>query len=159
MDDGLSVSIVPGIERALAKYRTIEISGRTLLGGHQSQFVKIADVGPMLVLKLNAFGGATGRKAPKDAHDIAYLGLNYLDGFSSMVGAFAEEKAAGNRGMASALQSLQNYFAHKDALGPIYCAAFRLNNEHEMSANAEESLHIRQQCAALAHALMSQADV
>lgn len=154
LDDGLSVSVVPGIERALAKYRSIEVVGETLLGAPLVLPVKIADVGPMLVLKLNAFGGPTGRKAPKDAHDIAYLGLNYLDGLSHAVAAFTEEKAAKNRGMESALQSLQKYFEHEDALGPVYCAAFRLNNQHQTAEKADESLRIRQECVSLARELL-----
>lgn len=155
VDDGLSVGIVPGIERALAKYREVEISGRTLLGVEQTERIRIAEIGPMLVLKLNAFGGPTGRKAPKDAHDIAYLGLNYLGGIDEVVAGFAEEKNAANRGMPAALQALQKYFVTEDAQGPVSCASFRLNNQHEHPMNAEESLRIRQECVTLAQALLA----
>jgi hypothetical protein len=34
------------------------------------------------------------------------------------------------------------------------CAAFRLNNRHELPALAAESLRIRQQCVTLAEALL-----
>lgn len=152
VDDGLSVVNMPGIARALTRYRVVEISGNTLLGASQTEAVRVAEIGPMLVLKLNAFAG---RKAPKDAHDIMYLALNYLDGVDQAVKGFAEEKVAENRGMASALQSLQTFFRDVDASGPISCAAFRMNNEHLAPERAEESLSLRQQCVTLAEALLA----
>jgi hypothetical protein len=39
--------------------------------GKQEWEVKVADVGPLLVLKLNGFGGPTRRRVPKDAYDTA----------------------------------------------------------------------------------------
>lgn len=151
LDDSLSVCIMPGISRALVCHRLVEITGKSLLGVEQTERVRIADVGPMLVLKLNAFAG---RKAPKDAHDVAYLALNYLDGVGQAVARFAEEKAAGNRGMSRALLSLQTYFSDENAQGPMSCAAFRMNNEHLLPAREDESLRIRQQCVTLAQALL-----
>jgi len=151
LDDSLSVSIVPGISRALAQSRIVRISGTTLLGVEQTEDVRVAEIGPMLVLKLNAFAG---RKAVKDAHDIAYLAMNYLDGIEDAIAGFAEEKTAGNRGMKRALQTLQDHFGNASAQGPMSCAAFRMNNEHLLVARADESLQIRQQCVTLAQALL-----
>jgi hypothetical protein len=68
VDDSLAVGTVPGIERALEVNRIIQINGRTLIGSESNQCIRVAEVGPMLVLKLNAFGGPNGRKTPKDAH-------------------------------------------------------------------------------------------
>ena len=76
IDDGLNVGIFPGIDRALKCHRLIAISGKTLLGVPLAEQIKVAEAGPLLVLKLNAFGGPSGRKAPKDAHDILYLAMN-----------------------------------------------------------------------------------
>ena len=148
----MSVSIVPGINRALAQSRIVRISGTSLVGVERTEDVRIAEVGPMLVLKLNAFAG---RKAPKDAHDITYLATNYLDGVAEAIAGFVAEKPAGNRGMPRALQTLQDHFGNVNAQGPISCAAFRMNNEHLLAAREDESLLIRQQCVTLAEALLS----
>ena len=151
MDDGLNVSIIPGISRALAQSRTLKFSGTTLLGVERTEHVCVAEVGPMLVMKLNAFAG---RKEAKDAHDVAYLAMNYLDGIEEAIAGFAHEKTAGNRGMPRALQTLQEYFGNVNALGPMSCAEFRMNNEHLLATRADESMLIRQQSVTLAQALL-----
>ena len=107
----------------------------------------------MLALKLNAFGGPSGRKAPKDAHDILYLAMNYLDGPDRAIAAFHEEREAGNRAVSHAMQALENYFGDADALGPMSCAAFRMNNQHEAPEFETESRMIREQCVTLAEEL------
>jgi hypothetical protein len=155
VDDGLSVSMFPGINRALALHRKVRVSGKTLLGVTKNDEIKVAEVGPLLVLKLNAFGGASGRRAPKDAHDILYLAMNYLGGSAAAVAGFHEERRIGNRAIGSALKSLENDFSNPDAQGSVACAAFRLNNQHEEPQNEEASLRIRQQCVTLAQALLA----
>jgi hypothetical protein len=155
VDDSLPVGTVPGIERALAVNRMIEIRGRTLVGTESSQGVRVAEVGPMLVLKLNAFGGPNGRKTPKDAHDILYLSMNYLDGTERSIVAFHDEKVAENRAFPHAIFALKNYFSTPDSLGPMSCAAFRLNNQHQAHELEDESVLIRQQCVTLAKELLA----
>jgi hypothetical protein len=155
VDDGLPVSIAPGIDRAMECSRWVKVSGTNLLGVEQTQNIRVAEVGPMLVLKLNAFGGPVGRKAPKDMHDILYLGMEYLDGHRAAVAGFQAEKEAGNRGVPHAIHALQNYFGSENALGPMSCAAFRLGEEHESAEFSEASQQIRQQCVTLAEALLS----
>ncbi|MDB6037443.1 MAG: hypothetical protein JWM99_1284 [Verrucomicrobiales bacterium] len=155
IDEGLSVNIFPGINRALACHRTVTISGKTLLGVPQQQKIRVAEIGPMLVLKLNAFGGPSGRKAPKDAHDILYLAMNYLDGPAAAVAGFQEERRIGNRGLDYAMLSLRDFFSNPDAQGPTACAAFRLNNQHDEPQNEQASLRIRQQFVTLAQALLA----
>ncbi len=156
MDDNLHVSVFPGINRALAHYRPVDVTGQTLLGGEvQTQTIKVAEVGPLLVLKLNAFGGPSGRKAPKDAHDILYLVENYLGGTAAAVSDFHQERRVGNRGINSALKCLADFFSSPDAKGSAGCAAFRLNNQHEEPQNTDVSLQIRQRCVTLAQQLLS----
>lgn len=155
VDEGLHVSIFPGINRALACHRKVTISGQTLLGNPQTETIRVAEVGPLLVLKLNAFGGPSGRKAPKDAHDILYLVMNYLDGTAAAVAGFQEERRTGNRGINHALTCLRELFSKPDAQGPVACAAFRLNNQHNEPQNEDASLRIRQQCVTLAQALLA----
>jgi hypothetical protein len=155
MDDNLQVSIFPGVNRALACNRKVKVTGKTLLGNQQTEEIKVAEVGPLLVLKLNAFGGPSGRKAPKDAHDILYLAENYLGGTAAAIAGFQEERRIGNRGINHALKCLANFFSSPDAQGPVACAAFRLNNQHLEPQNADTSLQIRQQCVTLAQQLLA----
>lgn len=154
VDDGLGVSILPGIERALASRREVSVSGRSLVGSERTVVVQTASVGPLLVLKLNAFGGPTGRKAPKDAHDVLHLLTNYVEGPGAAITAFHAEREI-NRGMTGAVQSLETYFLSPEADGSLACASFRMNNQHTNPELAEESLLIRQQCVTLAEALLS----
>jgi len=155
VDDSLPVGVVPGISRALERSRFISISGTTLLGVQQTELIRVAEVGPLLVLKLNAFGGPVGRKANKDVHDTLYLAMNYLDGTQKAIADFQEEKSAGNRGLPHALHALNSYFKTPDAQGPMACAAFRLNNRHREAEFLEESERIRQQCVTLAEELLA----
>jgi hypothetical protein len=53
------------------------------------------------------------------------------------------------------LQTLKSFFGDANAQGPMSCAAFRMNNEHESPDRSEESLQIRQQCVTLAEALLA----
>lgn len=154
VDDGLVVSVLPGVDRALACVREVEVTGLTLRGETRTELIKVAEVGPMLALKLNAFGGPDGRRAGKDVHDILHLATRYLDGQPAAVAAFKAEQATGNRAMRHALVCLQTCFAHEDAEGPMACAAFRLNGRHETAAMADASLAIRRQCVGLALALL-----
>jgi hypothetical protein len=155
VDDSLALGVVPGIERALRVYRHIVINGDSLVGSKSEQSIKVAEVGPMLALKLNAFGGPVGRKAPKDAHDVLYLAMNYLDGTDAAIAAFHAEKADGNRAIQHAVFALENYFTTPDSHGPMSCAAFRLNERHLAPELEDESIQIRQQCVTLAQALLS----
>ncbi len=156
IDDGLNVGIFPGIDRALSCHRQVKISGKTLLGSPKNnEKIKVAEVGPMLVLKLNAFGGSSGRKAPKEAHDILYLAMNYLGGPAAAVAGFQNERQVFNRGVSKALKCLESDFSGPDADGPLACAAFRLNNLHLERENTEASWQIRQQCVTLAQELLA----
>jgi hypothetical protein len=155
VDDSLPVGVVPGINRALENNRFISISGTTLIGAERAEDIRVAEVGPLMVLKLNAFGGPTGRKANKDVHDILYLAMNYLDGIDNAIQAFHAEKDAQNRGIPHALHALTTCFSNPEDQGPMACAAFRLNNRHLEPELYEESIQIRQQCVTLAEALLS----
>ena len=153
--DSLPVGTIPGINRALEKHRWVDITGKTLVGSEMTQSIKVAEVGPMLALKLNAFGGPKGRKSPKDAHDIFYLANNYLEGVDAAILAFREERAAGNYAVTLAEAALKNYFLDDEAEGPLACVAFRMNSQHDLPEFAEESLQLRQQCVTLALELLS----
>ena len=78
--DGIVASVLPGINRALESRRVIEVKGRDIYGSRQNCKLAVADIGPLLVLKLNAFGGPTGRRLPKDAYDVLLAVTSYIDG-------------------------------------------------------------------------------
>lgn len=158
VDDGLVVSVLPGIDRALACVRVMPVTGTDLSGAVRTLHIKVAEVGPMLALKLNAFGGPDGRQGQpggeKDAHDIHYLVMRYVDGFEAAVDGFQAEKAAGNRAMRHALACLQRDFVGVDAPGPMACARFRIPGWPERSDNADAALALRQECVTLVQALL-----
>jgi hypothetical protein len=154
VDDGLEVAAVPGLNRALAHHRRVPIEGRCLLNVSRRVVVKVAEIGPLLVLKLNAFGGPTGRKQPKDVSDLMLAATRYLDGVDAAVADFRAEVSAQNSGAPHALAALRQYFGDTEALGPVSCAAFRLNKRHRDPESAEESMRIRQQCVTIAQALL-----
>ncbi len=154
VDDGLEVSVVPGIERALTCHRAVEVTGKCLLGVERKIAVKVAEVGPLLVLKLNAFGGPEGRKHPKDVSDVLHLANRYVDGEEAMLAGFKGELAAGNAGAKFAHAALKSHFGSIDGLGPVSCAAFRLNNRQDFPEHRDEAAQIRQQCVTLAEALL-----
>lgn len=154
VDDGLPVSVLPGIDRALALVRRVSVSGADLDGCSRTIVVNVAEVGPLLVLKLNAFGGPAGRKAGKDAHDILHLATRYVGGLEAAVAGFQAEKAAGNRAMRHALVCLASDFSQVDAAGPVACAQFRIPGWPEQPDQAAAALALRQQCVTLAQALL-----
>ena len=151
VDDGLQVSLTPGINRALECHRVLEIEGINLVGARQKHAIRVSEIGPLLVLKLNAFAG---RKAPKDAHDFLYLGMNYLEGTERALELFRAERAADNPGMERALETLRTQFGEAEANGPLSCAAFRLNNRQLDPRYREEARRIQEPCVTLARELL-----
>ena len=81
--------------------------------------------------------------------------MNYFGGTAAAVVGFQEERRIGNRGVTSALKCLENQFSGPEAAGPMACAAFRLNNQHDEPQNEQAALRIRQQCVTLAQALLA----
>lgn len=155
VDDGLTVGLIPGVERALACTVSHTLTGKNLVNALVSQTIKMADVGPMLVMKLNAFGGLPDcRKHPKDAHEFLYLVENYSGGVQAAVDGFKAEKIAENRGMPFALECLKKGFNTPDAEGPLACASFRLGNNHKVE-DPSQSKFIRERCVTLAEALLN----
>ena len=84
----------------------------------------MADIGPLLVLKLNAFGGPTGRRSPKDAYDVLLAVTGFVDGPEAAVSAFRAEKDAGNPAYTAALTALRADFSEANQDGPVRAAEF-----------------------------------
>jgi hypothetical protein len=145
--DDVIASVIPGVNRALACRRMVAVKGHDLYGAQQECKVAVADIGPLLVLKLNAFGGPTGRRHPKDAYDVLLAVTGFVDGPEAAVAGFRAEAEAGNTGYAFAVKTLQNEFSAPDQDGPIRAAEF-----HPGGASNRE--RIRQDVATVGRILL-----
>lgn len=145
--DDVVASVIPGVNRALASRRIVPVKGRDLYGAEQECNVAVADIGPMLVLKLNAFGGPTGRRLPKDAYDVLLAVTRFVEGAESAVAAFRAEAMAGNTGYAFALEALQKDFSDPDQDGPIRAAEFH-------PGSAEDRARVRENVATVGRILL-----
>jgi predicted nucleotidyltransferase len=122
--DDIIASVVPGINRALASRRIVSVIGQDVYGAAQNCELAVADIGPLLVLKLNAFGGPTGRRHPKDAYDVLLAVTSFVDGPHAALEAFQAEAKLANTGYVSAVQTLKRDFSHPDADAPVRAAEF-----------------------------------
>ena len=145
--DDVVASVIPGVNRALACRRIVPVTGRDLYGAEQKCDVAVADIGPMLVLKLNAFGGPTGRRLPKDAYDVLLVVTRFVDGAEAAVAAFHAEAKAGNTGYEFALKALQKDFSDAGQDGPIRAAEFH-------PGNAEDRRQVRESMVTVGRMLL-----
>lgn len=122
--DDVIASVIPGVNRALTCRRMVRVKGLDLYGAEQECQVAVADIGPLLVMKLNAFGGPTGRRLPKDAYDVLLAVTGFIDGPAAAVASFHAEAQAGNTGYKFALDALQRDFIDPGHDGPIRAAEF-----------------------------------
>lgn len=145
--DDVVASVIPGVNRALACRRLVTVRGRDFYGAEQACTVFVADIGPLLVMKLNAFGGPTGRRHPKDAYDVLLAVSAFVDGPEAAVKAFRAEAEAGNRGFDSAIATLRKDFLTVDRDGPVRAAEF----VHEFVSNPAQ---VRQDVVTIAKYLL-----
>ena len=128
MVDDVVAGVIPGVNRALSCRRMVNVKGLDLYGAEQECKVAVADIGPLIVLKLNAFGGPTGRRLPKDAYDVLLAVTGFVDGPAVAVAAFHAEAKAGNTGYEFAVKSLQKDFSDPEQDGPIRASEFHPGN-------------------------------
>jgi len=145
--DDVIASVIPGLNRALACRRMIRVRGHDLYGVEQNCKIAVADIGPLLVLKINAFGGPTGRRLPKDAYDLLVAVTAFIDGPASAVTAFRAEMDANNTGYASAMKALRADFSDPAQDGPVRAAEFH-------SGNADDRHRIQQDLATVGKILL-----
>jgi hypothetical protein len=119
--DDIVANILPGIDRALATARKVEITGLDLYGITQTLNVRVCEVGPFLAMKLRAFAN---RQQPKDAFDIHYTLRYYDKGTEAAVEAFTEEVKVGNPACTDAIASLNEYFRDEQSSAPARAAHF-----------------------------------
>lgn len=128
MVDDVVANVIPGLNRALSCRRKVNVKGLDFYGTEQECKVAVADIGPLLVLKLNAFGGPTGRRLPKDAYDVLLAVTGFVDGPAAAVAAFQAEAKAGNTGYEFAVKSLESNFTDPGQEGPTRAAEFHPGN-------------------------------
>jgi hypothetical protein len=119
----ITANIMPGVNRALATARTIEVKGVDLHGAQQNFRARVCEVGPFLALKLRAF---CDRQQPKDAFDILYTIQHYDGGTDAAIAAFAQEVRIGNTACPDALRTLKEHFQNENAPGPVKASIFVL---------------------------------
>lgn len=119
----ITANIMPGVNRALATARTIEVSGVDLHGAEQRFRARVCEVGPYIALKLRAF---CDRQQPKDAFDILYTLQHYDGGTDAAIEAFAEEVRLANPACPDALRTLTEHFQNENAPGPVKASLFVL---------------------------------
>lgn len=123
MVDSIPASVLPGINRALATARVMNVTGVDLLGARQMLAIRVCEIGPFLMLKLRAFAS---RQQPKDAFDILYSLRHYDRGTDAALAGFLEEIRAGNPAAPDALRCLKDHFADEQSSAPVRAAHFVL---------------------------------
>ncbi|MCU0795136.1 MAG: hypothetical protein MUF31_04290 [Akkermansiaceae bacterium] len=143
-------SICPGIGRALEDRELVEIRGIDQFGDDRTYRVPICGIGPLLVLKLNAFAGRTHDKKAKDAYDILALVSSYSGGPLAAIEAFHREKEKDNPAMEGALECLAKDFQEVESLGPGLAMAFRFGPD----SSVESGLRLREDLVSIARAML-----
>ena len=150
MVDGVPAGVFPGVARALATRRKVAIAGKDLFGAPQKVTVPVSGIGPLLVLKLNAFAG---RQQAKDAYDVLLGVSRFLEGPDAAIAAFQTEASAGNRGYARADETLRTHFFETGQSGPLRCAAFALDGQPGIDDRQMRERQIVEQLVTIGRAL------
>lgn len=132
-------SSVPGLNRALSEREVVVVEGRDFYGTEKRMEIPVCGIGPLLVLKLNAFGGPVGRCHPKDAYDVLLCVTSYSGGAAKAIEAFKAEADLDNNGYAYAVTALKNDFSDVGADGPTRASDF-LQGYPEQSQRLKEEL-------------------
>lgn len=149
--DGVPIEAFPGVQRALATRTCKPVKGDDAFGVPKEIQVPVSGIGPLLVLKINAFDV---REQPKDAYDVLLAVSNYTGGFEEAVAAFRAEAHSGNNGYAQAEGALQKHFIAERQSAPGRCAAFALG-ENPAGADAKtRQQQINQQMVSVGKALL-----
>jgi len=115
--DEILATTFPGIQRALDTRTFHRVQGMDVYGVSQQAEIPVSSLGPLMVLKLNAFDN---RRHPKDAFDFLILATQAR---REAVVAFRREVEAENPGVEKALSTL-DLFQESNAEGPLKALAF-----------------------------------
>jgi hypothetical protein len=133
--DDIRATAFPGIGRALVTKQPYLIEGRDAYGVMQSFEIPVVALGPLLVLKLNAFAN---RRQPKDAFDFLTLAVIHHKNAGE---ALAGERSI-NPGFPNAIRVLEEFFLAQDKDGPRRALAFRGGSEGPILDGDREILEI-----------------
>ena len=148
----ITASICPGINRALEQRDIVEISGIDRFGNERVFRIPICGIGPLLVLKLNAFSKRQNEKRGKDAYDILVMLTSYSGGTAAAVRAFHDEKRKENPAMAVALETLARDFSQSNGAGPTLARRFRYGSGRD----GENGLRMQADLVRLAQELLGE---
>lgn len=148
--DGVRADVFPGVARALATRRKVVVEGKDLFGVQQKAVVPASGIGPLLVLKLNAFAG---RQQAKDAYDVLLGVSRFADGPDTAIAAFQAEASAGNRAYARAVETLRTHFFEAGHSGPLRCASFALDGQPGIDDRQTRERQIIEQLVTIGRAL------
>jgi hypothetical protein len=148
----ITASICPGINRALEDRHFVEICGIDRFGDKRVFQIPICGIGPLLVLKLNAFAKRNHEKRGKDAYDILVVVTSYSGGVAAAVRAFHDEKQKGNPGMSIALETLARDFSASDGAAPTLARRFRYGSGRD----DENGLRMQADLVSLAQELLGE---
>lgn len=148
--DGVPAGVFPGVARALASRRKVTVAGKDLFGAPQRVALPVTGIGPLLVLKLNAFAG---RQQAKDAYDVLLGVSRFVEGPDEAIAAFQAEASAGNRGYARAVETLRSHFFERGQSGPLRCAAFALDGQPGIDDRQLRERQIVEQLVTIGRAL------
>jgi len=149
--DDMPVSVFLGIDRALALTRKVPLAGADFFGAQQRFEIPVAEIGPLLVLKLIAFAS---RQQPKDAYDILYATLNYPDGPRGAVAGFRDEERQGNRGYSLARYALEKFFRQPDHSAPVRAASFVMGTTLDTDDYRTRHRQVAEDLVTVGHALL-----
>ena len=129
LGSNLSAFNVLGADLAAKDYLEVPIEAERLDGGGRSKVtVRVANLLPYLVLKINAF---QDRHENKDSYDLIYCLRNYRDDPETTGNELAGSPVAAEEQVVAALDLLQERFAEANRDGPIAYAAFLTDDADE----------------------------
>lgn len=147
---GISAEVCPGINRALAVRKYVRIQGVDKYGDPKTYRVPICGIGPLLVLKLNAFAKRPGGKRAKDAYDVLVAVSSYSEGPAAAIEAFHAEAASDNTAFETAVQTLKSYFTATHLDGPTLAVRFRYGQNDA----GGDGVRLKEDLVTIAHALL-----
>jgi len=129
LGSNLSAFNVSGAHLAASDFLEIDVEAERLDGGGRSKVaVRVANLLPYIVLKVNAL---QDRHEPKDAYDLIFCLRNYRDEPEATGRQLAESPVAGDARVTDALALLEERFRTIANDGPIAYAAFLAEEEEE----------------------------
>lgn len=132
--DDVHASSFLGVQRALDSKVLKTIQGRDAFQVSKEFEIPVASLGPLIVLKLNAFAS---RRQPKDAFDLMTLCL--LHPRASLL-ALTEEADQGNPGYPVAVECLETFFQSAESDGPRRALSFSVGELRGRPSDAEQQI-------------------